>query len=56
MSEQENVTESVTLDETGIEEEEVKESVSADDIKHCFHSFVKFRDHRRCMKCGLEIN
>lgn len=52
-NEAEKVTESVTNIET---DEKVIESVTFS-VKtiHCFHEFVSFHDHRRCIKCGKEI-
>ena len=41
--------EQITEEKTEEEQETVK-------IKHCFHKFVRFKDYRRCIKCGMEID
>ncbi len=49
MDEKENVTDSVTYEESEPEVQNIE-------IKPCFHRFVDFRNRRKCIICGMEID
>lgn len=39
-----------------IKEEEIAEEQKNMEVEHCFHKFVRFKNYRRCIKCGMEID
>lgn len=43
-------------DKEMIAEEEKTEEEKLDVKKPCFHTFVKFKGYRKCIKCGVEID
>ncbi len=40
---------------TEVTEDAVEESTEEKKM-HCFHHFVPFKNRRKCIKCGLEID